>query len=218
MARGSGPIRVGAVAGAVLAGGDGLRMGPGPAKPLRTLQGRPLVAHVAGLLRPQVMRLAIVANDDLEAYAPWADAVLRDPLPRDPDRRRPGPLAGLLAALDWVRASEPHCPFLVTVPADAPFLPPDLVAMMAGPLHVDEPDVMTVRRRGLAHPAIAIWSVRLADDLRRALAEDGVRKVEAFAARHRVAHFDWPKAGADPFFNVNTVADLARAERRLAGG
>ncbi len=74
-----------------------------------------------------------------------------------------------------------------------------------------------VRSRGQLHPAVALWSTELLADLRRAVLEEGVRKVEDFAQRHKQADLVWHRGGADPFLNLNTPADLARAQRRVAG-
>ncbi len=212
------PVRVGGIAGLILAGGAGRRMGEGPPKPLRRLDGRPLIAHVIERIRPQVMALAI-GSGDAASYGNLGLPLLPDPpaaLPHEAGRA--GPLAGVLAGLEWVAGQHVHCRWLLTVPADAPFLPPNLMARMAGHLHVDEPEVLVLRHAGRLHPTIAVWSVRLVDDLRRVLRDEGLRRMEAFVERHPHRTLDWPRGGPDPFFNVNTPADLARAERRAAGG
>jgi molybdopterin-guanine dinucleotide biosynthesis protein A len=210
-------VRAGGIAGLVLAGGEGRRMGPGVPKPLRTLGGRPLIVHVVERIRPQVMALAIGASDG-EAYRSFGLPVLPDTVaPQPGEGRRVGPLAGVLAGLEWAAAEHVHCRWLLTVPADAPFLPANLLARMAGHLHVDEPEILALRHRGRTHPTIAIWSVRLVPDLRRALAEEGLRKVESFIERHPHRLLDWPRTSPDPFVNLNTPQELARAERRAAG-
>jgi len=211
------PVRVGGIAGLILAGGAGRRMGEGPPKPLRPLAGRPLIEHVIERVRPQVMALAIGSGDS-ESYGRLGLTLLPDPpaaLPHEAGRA--GPLAGVLAGLEWVASEHLHCRWLLTVPADAPFLPANLMARMAGHLHVDEPEVLVLRHAGRLHPTIAVWSVRLVDDLRRALSAEHLRRMEAFVERHPHRLLDWPRGGPDPFFNVNTPADLARAERRAAG-
>jgi molybdopterin-guanine dinucleotide biosynthesis protein A len=211
------PVRVGGIAGLILAGGAGRRMGEGPPKPLRRLAGRPLLAHVIERVRPQVMALAIGSGDAV-SYAGFGLPLLPDPpaaLPHEAGRA--GPLAGVLAGLEWVAHQHLHCRWLLTVPADAPFLPANLMARMAGHLHVDEPEVLVLRHAGRLHPTIAVWSVRLVDDLRHALRVEGLRRMDTFVERHPHRLLDWPRGGPDPFFNVNTPADLARAERRLAG-
>ena len=215
--RHSGPVRSGALVGVVLAGGEGRRMGAGPPKPLRRLGGRPMVAHVVERLRPQVMDLVIVANDADPAYRRLGAAVVPDPpdIRREAERegRRLGPLAGLLAGMDWATRHHPHAGWILTAPADVPFLPLDLTVRLCGHMHVPEPDVLTVR----GEHALGIWSVTLAADLRRALLEEGLRRVEGFARRHAWAELAWP-GDRSVFDNINTPEELAAAEARLARG
>jgi molybdopterin-guanine dinucleotide biosynthesis protein A len=196
-------------------------MGPGPPKPLRRLGGRPMIAHVVERLRPQVMDLVVVANDPLPEVAALGVEVIADP----PDVRRVarstgrrlGPLAGILAGMEWARARHPHAGWIVTAPADVPFLPLDLTARLCGLMHVPEPDVLMVRHRRRREHTVAVWSVSLAPALRRAVIEEGVRRVEEFAARHALSELRWPDGGV-PFLNVNTPADLSAAAHRLARG
>jgi molybdenum cofactor guanylyltransferase len=130
------------------------------------------------------------------------------------DGRRLGPLAGILAGMEWARAHHPHAGWILTAPADVPFLPLDLTVRLCGLMHVPEPDVLMVRHgRGLEH-TLAVWSVKLAADLRRAVLDEGVRRVEEFARRYVLAELDWP-GGATPFLNVNTPAELSAAAHRL---
>jgi molybdopterin-guanine dinucleotide biosynthesis protein A len=214
-----GPVRSGALVGVVLAGGEGKRMGPGPLKPLRRLAGRPMVAHVVERLRPQVMDLVVIANQPDAAFRALEVAVIADP----PDIRRAarregrklGPLAGILAGMEWAKAHHPHAGWILTAPADVPFLPLDLTVRLCGHMHVPEPDVLMVRHGRRREHTIAVWSVKLAGDLRRAVLEEGVRRVEEFARRYDFAELVWPGRGG-PFLNVNTPAEFAVATRRLA--
>jgi molybdenum cofactor guanylyltransferase len=213
----SGPVRSGALVGVVLAGGEGRRMGAGVAKPLRKLGGRPMVAHVVERLRPQVMDLVIVANDPEPAYRRLGVPVIPDPadIQRAAKRegRRLGPLAGILAGMEWAVANHPHVGWILTAPADVPFLPLDLTVRLCGHMHVPEPDVLTIR----GEHALGIWSVRLAGDLRHALLKEGLRRVEGFARRHTYAELAWPGDKA-AFVNINTPEELSAAESRLAQG
>ena len=126
------------------------------------------------------------------------------------DGRRLGPLAGILAGMEWARAHHPHAGWILTAPADVPFLPLDLTVRLCGHMHVPEPDVLTVRREH----AVGVWSVKLVDDLRRAILKEGVRRVEEFARRHNHAELRWP-GGTAPFANINTPDELTAAEARL---
>ncbi len=193
-------------------------MGPGALKPLRLLAGRPMVAHVVDRLRPQVMDLVIVANDPAPEFRALGVPVIADP----PDiqemarreGRRLGPLAGILAGMEWALAHHPHSGWILTAPADVPFLPLDLTVRLCGLMHVPEPDVLMVRHGKRREHTLAIWSVKLAADLRRAILEEGMRRVETFAQRFAFEELVWP-GNAAPFLNVNTPAELSEAMRRL---
>ncbi len=208
-----GPVRCGALVGVVLAGGEGRRMGAGIAKPLRKLGGKPMVAHVVERLRPQVMDLVIVANEPDPVYRKLAPVVADPPdIQREARKegRRLGPLAGILAGMEWAQKHHPHAGWILTAPADVPFLPLDLTVRLCGHMHVPEPDVLAVK----GEHALAIWSVRLAPDLRRAILEEGQRRVEGFARAHNYAELVWP-GRTEAFVNINTPEDLAAAETRL---
>ena len=124
------PVRAAALVGVVLAGGEGRRMGPGVPKPARLLGDRPMVAHVVERLRPQVMDLVVVANDPMPELSALGVPVIADPpdLQRaaESEGRRLGPLAGILAGMEWSRRHHPHAGWILTAPADVPFLPLDL--------------------------------------------------------------------------------------------
>lgn len=186
------------LAGVILAGGRAQRMGGGD-KGLRLLAGRPLIAHVIDRLSPQVTALAINANGDPARFAGLGLPVLPDPL-----TGQPGPLAGVLAAMDWAAAR--GADRVLTTPADTPFLPLDLAARLNGA------DGLAMARAGGLHPVCAIWPVRLAPDLRDALAA-GEHRVGRLADALGAVPVDFPDR--DAFFNVNTPDDLRRAERLL---
>lgn len=207
--------------GVILAGGRATRMGGGD-KTLLRLGDTTLLGRVIGRIGPQVTALAINANGDPARFAAYRLPVLPDPLP-DPQADRPGPLAGVLAALDW--AAGQGADRVLTVPGDTPFLPADLVARLvaasdgAAPVVAATPGAGQATRsmRGdlVRHPACALWPVVLRDDLRAALGR-GVRKVAAWADRHDACLAVFDAGGpVDPFFNVNTPDDLRRAEALL---
>lgn len=195
--------------GVLLAGGRSRRMGGGD-KCLLPLAGRPLLAHVVARAAPQVSLLAINANGDPARFARW-----RLPVVRDGVAGRPGPLAGVLAGMEWAAAHAPGATHVATFAADTPFLPRDTVARLARALGPGRP-LACAASGGRAHPVFGLWAVALRADLRRALEDEGVRKVDAWTARHGVARVDFPSADGDPFFNVNTPDDLARAEELAA--
>ncbi|MFT7594649.1 MAG: molybdopterin-guanine dinucleotide biosynthesis protein A [Paracoccaceae bacterium] len=199
--------------GVILAGGLASRMGGGD-KGMLSLGGRPLLSHVIERLEPQVATLALNANGDAARFAGFGLPVLPDTIDGFA-----GPLAGVLAGLDWAAAQGADS--IVTAAADTPFFPGDLVPqlLLAGE-GMGAPLVLAATpdpKRGQArHPTFGLWSVSLRDDLRAALT-GGLRKVVLWTDQHdgRVAVF--PVHRIDPFFNVNTPDDLERAENLLAG-
>ena len=193
----------------VLAGGLGRRMGGD--KALRCLDGRPLLAHVLARVAPQVSGMVISANGDPARLARFALPVVADPWP---DHR--GPLAGVLAGLRWVRAHRPEVVEMLVVPTDTPFLPTDLVARLrAGRGRAVLACAMSL---GRVHPVVSLWPVGLADALAAAL-RGGERRVVAWMAGQGMAQVAWAGgAQDDPFANLNTPEDVARAQQRLASG
>ncbi|MBF0167939.1 MAG: molybdenum cofactor guanylyltransferase MobA [Alphaproteobacteria bacterium] len=194
------------IAGLILAGGQARRMG-GADKALIDLAGQPLIAHVIARLRPQVTALAISANGDAARFSSLALPVLPDPAPDFP-----GPLAGILAGLTWARADHPQCRWLLTVPCDAPFIPVDLAERLQKAVQAEGADLAIATSMGQDHPVVGLWPLFLAEALSRALLDEGLCKVGAFAQRYRKALADFPAAeGIDPFINVNTPEDLKAA-------
>ena len=196
--------------GGILAGGLARRMGGGD-KGLRLVGGLSVLQRVVQRVGPQVALLALNANDDPERFASFALPVVADDL-----HGRLGPLAGILALLDWAAAQSPAAEWLLTVPADAPFLPRDLAARLHDAVRRQPASLACAASGGRSHPVVGLWPVRLRDDLRRAVTLEGVRKIDAFTDRHKAAAVAWPAAPVDPFFNVNTPEDLAEADRLSA--
>jgi molybdenum cofactor guanylyltransferase len=198
------------VVGLLLAGGQSRRMGGGD-KALRLLGELTLLDRVIERLRPQVDALLLNANGDPARFAQYALPVVPDSIPGFA-----GPLAGVLAGLDWAASQRPDCPYVVSVATDAPFLPADLVARLADGLHEAGADLACAASGGRTHPVFGLWPVRLRQDLRRALVEDEIRKVDLFTARYRLATVSFPLAPVDPFFNANRPEDFAAAAALLS--
>ena len=191
--------------GAILAGGLARRLGGGD-KALRSVGGRTVLVRLVERIRPQVTRLILNANDDPLRFAGLGLPVIADSLPG-----HPGPLAGVLAALEWVFASEPGTEWVVTVPGDSPFLPRDLVARLHRERDHGGATFACAASGGRTHPVVALWPVSVRDELRHAVTVDGIRKIDVFTRRHPVVAVEWPAEPVDPFFNVNTPEDLVEA-------
>jgi molybdopterin-guanine dinucleotide biosynthesis protein A len=189
--------------GVILAGGLARRMGGGD-KPLRRLAGRPMLDHVIARIGPQCAGLALNANGDPARFGPYGLPVWPDTLPD-----HPGPLAGILAAME----ASP-LPWVVTVPGDSPFLPQDLVARLHAAREGANMPMACAASGGFVHPPIGLWPRDLAPALRQAVTA-GERKIDRWTARLGVAHAEWPVTPFDPFFNANTPEELAEAEALL---
>lgn len=197
-----------ATLGVVLAGGLARRMGGGD-KPMRLLGGQPLLGHVLARLAPQVDAVILNANGDPARFAAWRLPVVADGLPD-----YPGPLAGILAAMDWAATQRPDLPWLASVPGDCPFIPGDLVARLHAAREAAGLPVACASSGGRSHPPVALWPVALRERLRAALI-GGERRTGGWIEAQGCARAEWPATPADPFFNANTPEELAAAEALL---
>ncbi|WP_019400981.1 molybdenum cofactor guanylyltransferase MobA [Chelatococcus sp. GW1] len=195
--------------GALLAGGLARRMGGGD-KPLRRVGGRPILDHVVERMAPQCAGLVINANGDPARFAPYGLPVVPDDVPGFA-----GPLAGILAVLDHVAVRRRDVEWIVSVAADTPFLPPDLVARLHAARREEGAMLACAASGGRTHPVIGLWPVGIREDLRRALVGEGERKIDRFTARFPLAVAEWPTEPFDVFFNANAPADLEAAEAIL---
>lgn len=194
----------------ILAGGRATRMGGGD-KGLRLLHGRPILAHVIERLARQCHPLALNANGDPARFAGYGLPVLPDPLPG-----HPGPLAGVLAGMDW--AAGLGASHVISAAADTPFFPLDLARRLWAARSGAGLALAATREDGrlMRQPTFGIWPVALRDDLHAAL-EGGLRKIVLWTEAHGAGVAEFPMGACDPFFNINTPEDVARAEAMEAG-
>jgi molybdopterin-guanine dinucleotide biosynthesis protein A len=193
--------------GALLAGGLARRMGGGD-KPLTMLAGEPMLARAIARLAPQCDELILNANGDPARFKTFSLMVVADTVPGFA-----GPLAGVLAALDWTAAKRSQAEWVVSAPTDCPFLPSDLVERLHRARQDVQAQLAVAASGGRSHPVVGLWPVALREEIRHALTVEDERKVDRFTARYRLATVSWPADPVDPFFNVNTADDLAMAER-----
>ena len=198
------------IPGVLLAGGLARRMGGGD-KPMRTIAGRTILERVIARLKPQCDGLILNANGDPARFAAFGLPVIADGVPDFP-----GPLAGILAALDWTATNRPEVTHMLSAAADCPFLPRDLVARLEAAREQENAELAVAASNGQSHPVIGLWKVALRDELRHALVKEDIRKIDRWTARYPLATVTWPDTPADPFFNANTVDDIAVAERLAA--
>jgi len=196
--------------GLVLAGGLARRMGGGD-KALLRIGGATILERVLERLAPQCRGLILNANGDPVRFAFTGLPVVADDVPDFA-----GPLAGVLAGLDWAAAHAPEAAWVASAPGDCPFLPRDLVARLHAARDGQRQALACARSGEWRHPVVGLWPVALRADLRRALVDEHLHKIEIWTGRHGVALADWPETPVDPFFNVNTPDDAAKADRIAA--
>lgn len=194
------------ICGLVLAGGQARRMGGGD-KALISIGGGTILERVLDRVAPSCTGVILNANGDPARFARFGLPVVADDV-----TGFAGPLAGILAGLDFIANRHPGIEWMASVPGDCPFLPADLVSR----LHQARRDAGTplacAQSGEWRHPVAGLWPVALREDLRRAVVEEGLRKIEIWTGRHGVALASWPDKPIDPFFNVNTPEDLRKAE------
>ncbi len=198
------------VAGVLLAGGLARRMGGGD-KGLSVLGGRPMMDRIIERVRPQVSTLILNANGDGERFAGYGLDVVPDVI-----EGFAGPLAGVLTGLEWAAANAPGVQWVATFAIDAPFVPMDLVERLTKALADDGADLACACSNGRAHPVFGLWPVHLAGDLRRAMIDEDMRKIDRWTARYHLVEVDFSAKPFDPFFNINAPDNLAEAERLLS--
>ena len=174
--------------------------------------GRSILDRVVERLRSQVSSLILNTNGDASRFAEYGLPVVADVV-----EGFAGPLAGVLTGMEWAAEHAPDAPWVVSIAADTPFPPEDLVARLMDAVERSGADMACAASGGRAHPVFGLWPVRLKDDLRRAVIEKEVRKVDVWTARHRLVEVEFAREPFDPFFNINRPEDLEEAERLIAG-
>ncbi len=197
------------IAGVILAGGLSRRMGGGD-KPLVGVQGRTLLERTIERMAPQVGPLLLNANGDPARFARFGLEVKADVIDG-----YGGPLVGILTALEW--AAGRGARWLLTAAADTPLFPSDLGEKLMAAVTAEGARIGMAASGGHTHPVFALWPVDLAAELRRAVVEYDLRKIEAFTDHFRVARVEWPQVPHDPFFNVNAPEDVVRLGMILNG-
>ncbi len=198
------------ICGVLMAGGASRRMGGGD-KCLRDLGGRTLLRRIADVAAPQVDALILNSNSEPASFDGYGLPVVPDSV-----GGRVGPLAGVLTGLEWARDRVPGCDWVASFACDAPFAPADLVVRLVEAVEQEGADMACAASDGRDHPVFGLWPVRLAAELRSAVTDEGIRKVDEWTARYSLARAAFATDPVDPFFNVNRPEDLAEAEGLVA--
>jgi molybdopterin-guanine dinucleotide biosynthesis protein A len=192
--------------GLVLAGGLARRMGGGD-KAFLKIGGQTILQRSLARFQPQCSGIVLNANGDPKRFSDYPFPVVADNIPDFA-----GPLAGILAGLDWAAKNKPEIEWIASVPGDCPFVPRDIVSRLHEARVAENQKLACAKSGDWRHPVVGIWPVSLRADLRRALMDEGLHKIEVWTRRHGIAIAEWPDKPVDPFFNVNTPEDLAKAE------
>ena len=197
--------------GILLAGGLARRMGGGD-KSLLVLDGQRILDRVIARARPQVDALVLNANGDPERFREFGLPIASDVI-----GKYAGPLAGILTGMDWARREAPAAEWLASFATDAPFLPADMVAQFHATVVEERAEIVCAMSQDRTHPVFALWPLRLMDELRAAMENEDMRKIDLWTARYRTSlvHFAADADGIDPFFNVNQPENLEEAQRLL---
>jgi len=194
------------VIGLILAGGQARRMG-GADKAFLKLGGATLIERAIARARPQVDELILNANGDLKRFTPLGCEVIADRI-----GGFLGPLDGILSGFEWMRANRPDARWLASFACDCPFFPTDMVQRLIAEAQSRDVQIAIAASGERHHPVFAVWSASLAVTSESVLRGEGLRKMDDFVARFPSTRVVFPSASIDPFFNINTPDDLARAE------
>jgi molybdopterin-guanine dinucleotide biosynthesis protein A len=195
------------VTGVILAGGQSRRFGGGD-KFHNMLNGKSILSHVIERVHPQVSRIIINSNSDVASFKNLELSVIADTV-----QGYVGPLAGILTGMEWALENFSECKWIATFPADAPFIPLDCIGKMKTCAEQNKVDVVCAASGGRTHPVCALWRIDLANELRLALVNEEIRKIDLWTARHRLATVEFSDKPFDPFFNINRLKDLELAEK-----
>lgn len=179
-------------------------------KCLLKIAGRSILDHILERLRPQANRIILNANGDPDRFAAFGLPVIPDTV-----TGFAGPLAGVLAGMEWTRKNAPTITDIVTIPCDGPFIPRDFIARMRAGRDQAAADIACAASLGRACPVAGLWPVRLANDLRFALTAEHIHKVDVWTARYSLVQIPFEADPVDPFFNANEPEDLVTAARLL---
>jgi molybdopterin-guanine dinucleotide biosynthesis protein A len=196
------------IAGLILAGGTSRRTG-GREKAFLPVGGMPMLARIIGILTPQCGLIAISANGDPARFAAYD-------LPVIADRATRGPMSGLADSLDWFAANHPEISHVLSVPSDTPFLPDDLGTCLAAALEAGDTFCACAASGGHLHPVAGLWPLEARYALHDAVAR-GVYSFHAALEGKNVARTEWNSVPVDPFYNINTLEELAYADALRVG-
>ncbi|MTI09024.1 molybdenum cofactor guanylyltransferase MobA [Curvivirga aplysinae] len=193
----------------VLAGGLARRMN-GEIKPLKELAGKSILSHIIDRITPQVDQIVINLNQNEDLFRKYGYPITKDSIDGFV-----GPLGGVLAGMDWIAENFPEAEYMISVPGDGPFLPLDLVERLLLPIRENDKQLSVAVSNGRTQPVVGAWDISLRENLREALLEEKLYKVDRWTSRYRIGEVDFSQPDYDPFYNTNKIEDIAEAEKLL---
>ncbi len=194
------------IVGVILAGGQARRFGGGD-KGQQMIGKQTILANIIAIFDKQLSNIAINANGDKNRFKQYNLPVFADTI-----NGNQGPLAGILSGLEWVNKNHPNANYMITVPTDCPFIPFNLVEKLTDAVKSGA-KMACVKTNDRHHPVIAIWPISLCMELRHAIIENNIRKIDQWTAQYNIAHVGFPTDRFDPFFNINNADDLIKAKQ-----
>ena len=202
------------VVGIILAGGAARRMG-GIDKCLLPLGNETLLEHVITRVTPQVDQLLLNANGDPSRFTHVNIPIVEDCVKGNATENYAGPLAGILTGMEWAKEHAPEHQWLVSFPADTPFIPEDLVECLLAAVEEGDNQIACAKSNDRAHYVLGLWPIALYDELKQALTVEGLRKTRAWVGRFQCGYAEYSAESFDPFFNINCSDEMEEAEQML---
>lgn len=197
------------IIGVILAGGLARRLGRVDKAFVRLGQTN-LLQRAIDICEPQCSQIIINANGDPDRFHQTTKTIVADTI-----QGHAGPLAGVLAAMQWVLRNSPQTKWIATLPVDTPFAPDDFALKLLSQITKSNSEMACASSNGRHHPVVGLWPVNLADDLRDAMINEDIRKVDQWTARYKLINVEFEVENYDPFFNINTPQDIETGEKTL---
>ena len=189
----------------ILTGGLSSRMGGG-IKSFKQFNNKTIFDRILENLNKQVNQIIINNNNNSELFLKYNITIIEDIF-----GNFAGPLAGIHSALNWINKNNRSIKWLITVPGDTPFIPKNLVQNLLNAAIKGNYEIVLAKSLGKTHPVIGIWRSYLRESLEKDL-NKGIRKIVSWAEKHKLGYAKFENYDYDPFFNINYIEDISKAE------
>ena len=187
----------------IMIGGQSKRMGGG-IKSFIEFNEKTIFDRIVEITKPQIKKIIISCNTEEQKLNKY-----NFPIIKDLKEGYLGPLAGLHAAMKWIKTNESEVEWLITLPGDTPFIPKNLISCFKNKMSSNL-KIIIAKSQNKTHPIIGAWNTCLFESLDMAL-DKGIRKIMLWAKLHPLDFINYPVKKYDPFFNINTKEDIELA-------